>query len=151
MERFKVRKGQKPVRLAATTGHVTHVTEEWTDVPDQLVDEALRKRCIPESMFKDVENEITGEYDEGAPNGGSKEGDENPPGADTGGEGGDAERSAAILAALDRIKAEVDAGKEKTESGRGLLTAKNEPSVDAVAEYSGLTDVSRKEINAVLK
>lgn len=130
MERFKVRKGQKPVRLASTTGHVTHVTEEWTDVPDQLVDEALRQRCIPESMFRDVENEITGE---------------------TGGEGGDAERSAAIIAALDRINTEVEAGKEKTESGRGLLTAKNEPSVDAVAEYSGLTDVSRKEINAVLK
>jgi len=140
MEQFKVRKGQKPVRLASTSGHVTWVRDEWTDVPDELVNEALKSRCIPKDLYDSMQKEVVG-GPEGGEGGGEGDNDPDP----------NKERIAAILAALDRINTEVEAGKEKTESGRGLLTAKNAPSVDAVAEYSGLTDVSRAEIDGVLE
>jgi hypothetical protein len=137
MKKFKVMKGTKPVRLASTNGNVCIVGEEWTDVPDALIDEAFKSRCIPEEFYEEVKKEVA-----------------KPPVIPEGGNLGgkhDEARKATIVSALLRISEEKDGGKETTEGGNPLVTKQGKPTVEAVTEYSGLDDVTRREIEAALK
>lgn len=142
MEKFKARPGQGKVRLASTTGNVCLVGEEWKDVPESLVTEALKKRLIPKDFYDDIRKEVEAELTGGG---------ENPEGAKTEGPNPPDERQQAILKALARIAAEVKDGKTETENGVKLLKNDNTPQVRAVAEYSGVQDVTSKDIEEAIQ
>jgi hypothetical protein len=59
-ERFKSLRGD--VRLASIQGgHVVIVGQEFAEVPDCLVSEAMANRCIPESMYNELKAQVAAE------------------------------------------------------------------------------------------
>ena len=134
MEEFKTMDGSFK-RLASTSGHVVVVGPDWTPVPEVLVEEALRARCVPKSLLesKPAEEDLLKDQ---PPGGG------NPPPAGPSKE--------AILAALAKVDAAVEEGKDTTPGGVKLQTDRGQPAVDAVSEYVG-AKVTRAEIEAALQ
>lgn len=131
METFKSKVGE--VRLSATSGHVCIVGEDWTEVVEALVPEALKKGLIPKSLYDEAAEEVRLQA--------AKDVQTNP--------GKDTEREAAIVEALDQLQQMVDSGESATVGGNKLIHNGN-PMVGAVSELAGFK-VSVGDIEQALK
>lgn len=131
-EKFRSMRGT--VRLASTKGHVILVGDEFVDVPDVLVEQALAKKCIPESMYQELKQEVAAE--------------KNPSGFEDEDEG-DQERKLKVLEALSKLTALKEQGEEQTPGGEALEYY-GKPRVAAVSELAGFK-VKAVEIEEALK
>lgn len=137
-EKFKARKGQKPVRLASTSGHVVNVGDDWVDVPDQLVPEAMRSGLVSYDLYEAALAEAKAEA---AGGGGDKQESDAMP---------ETERREKVLLAIRQILELTEAGETATPGGKGLVTAAGVPMVGAVSEFAGFK-VAAAEIEDALR
>lgn len=161
-EFFKARKGHGPQRLASTTGHVVIVGENWQEVPEILVPEALKSGLLSKELYEAALAEVRGDNKE--PPSGPPAGD---PDADAAKKAeAEAEKAKAeeaewqakaqerhrnVLLAIQKVMELHEAGETATPKGNGLVSQNNGlPKVDAVSEFAGFK-VAAAEIEEALK
>ncbi|HBA73418.1 MAG TPA: hypothetical protein DCZ63_14880 [Geobacter sp.] len=161
-EYFKTRNGQKPVRLASTSGHVVIVGSEWQEVLDPMVPDALKHGLLSKELYDaalaevrdgiplDVKPPATP-----APVPPVPEAPEAPP-TDTAAEdaakaAAAAERHKTVLLAVKSVLDLKEQGESLTPGGKTLVSVLNGvPKVDAVSEFAGFK-VSGAEIEEALR
>lgn len=163
-EQFKTRKGQKPVRIASTSGHVCIVGPDWKSVPDHLVPEAMKAGLFSKDLYDQALAEAKAEAKEevvevkkkepkakkkeepAAKKNVEPEAKEKPEKDD----GGTNTKAYNILLAINEVVKLAEAGKDKTEGGKKLLSSTDsKPMVGAVSELAGFK-VSEAEINEAI-
>jgi len=160
-EQYKTKKGQDPVRLASTSGHVIIIGGDWREVPPALELEASRAGLLSKTIFnmalEEAKAELAGDAEEVVRPGPAIKADE--PDVDTlikteaaGVTTEDAaQRSINIMKAISEVLTLSEAGKEKTPGGKKLVNSGNgRPLVDAVSELAGFK-VSVVDIEEALK
>jgi len=160
-EQYKTKKGQDPVRLASTSGHVIIIGGDWREVPPALELEASRAGLLSKTIFnmalEEAKAELAGDAEEVVRPGPAIKADE--PDVDalikTEAAGvtteGAAQKSINIMKAISEVLTLSEAGKEKTPGGKKLVNSGNgRPLVDAVSELAGFK-VSVVDIEEALK
>jgi len=156
-EYFKTRNGQKPVRLASTSGHVVIVGSEWQEVLDPMVPDALKHGLLSKELYDAALAEVR----DGMPLGDKPPATPAPvppeaPPADTAEEDAAkaavaAERHKTVLLAVKSVLDLKEQGETLTPGGKTLVSVLNGvPKVDAVSEFAGFK-VSGAEIEEALR
>lgn len=158
-EYFKTRNGQKPVRLASTSGHVVIVGSEWQEVLDPMVPDALKHGLLSKELYDAALAEVR----DGMPLDAKPASTPVPvppaqeaPPADTAEEdaakaAAAAERHKTVLLAVKSVLDLKEQGETLTPGGKTLVSVLNGvPKVDAVSEFAGFK-VSGAEIEEALR
>jgi len=147
-EMFKARKGQKPVRIASTTGHVVIVGEDWQDVPDCLVSEAIKNGLLSKDLYDQAMAEVKGELMSAK----TEEPVVMAPVADEpAADEVDHEKNAKILQAIMDVLDMQKNGEKTTKGGKNLIAGNTgKPTVGAVSELAGFK-VSAEELDEALR
>ena len=162
-ELFKTRKGQAPVRLASTSGHVVIVGSDWQEVLDPMIPDALRSGLLSKELYEAAMAEVKANLPPPAPEAPpappapeAPEAPEAPPAAPPApapnpDPAQHLERTKVVLTAVKAVLDLKATGESVTPGGKALVSVLNGvPKVDAVSELAGVK-VTAAEIEEALR